>query len=130
MLTDVDKYVSKFSTLVGESQSRHSHYYQIGNKVLRVSDHIGNTSTGSFSIIVQPNGYLIHHPGTGMIRICTYRQVQEFIRTFALMPIDDRAAHNLIIPSSNTSSVLGVPVSAFTSAQISQIKAIVKKIKG
>lgn len=129
MLTNVDKYIVKFSRLVGESRSGRSHYYQIGNKVIRVSDHIGNTSNGCFHIVVLDNGYLLHHPGTGTIRICNYRQIQEFIRTFALMPVDDRVAHNLILPSPSNSSVLGVALEAFTPNQVNMIKQIVQKAK-
>ena len=130
MLTNVDRYIEKFAVKKGESASGRSHYYQVGDKIIRVSDHIGNNSDGNMHIIVKPNGYLIHHPGTGTINICTYREVQEFIRSIKFLPVCDTVKQNLILPSvDNTSTVLGVPVQAFTDGQMTAIKKMVEKAK-
>lgn len=128
-MTNVDKYVAKFATKVGESVTGRSRYYQVGEKILRVSDHIGRNSDGFFQIIVKDNGYIIYHPGTGMINICSYRQVQEFIRTIVLFPVDDRNCQQLVLPTNNNDTILGVPVSAFTEGQINNIKLMVNKVK-
>ena len=129
MLTNVDRYIEKFAVKKGESASGRSHYYQVGDKIIRVSDHIGNNSDGNMHIIVKPNGYLIHHPGTGTINICTYREVQEFIRSIKFLPICDTVKQNLILPSVDTSTVLGVPAQAFTDGQMTAIKKMVEKAK-
>ena len=129
-LTNVDKYILNFATKKGISASGRSRYYQLENKVVRVSDHIGNNSDGCFHIIVKPNGYIIHHPATGTVNICNYRQVQEFIRSIALMPVDDRQMQNIIVASEDDKTVLGVPISAFSIGQLNSIVNIVKKVKG
>lgn len=129
MLTDVDKYISKFAETVGCSRDERSHYYQLWEKVVRVSDHIGNTSDGCFHIIVKPNGYLIHHPATGTINIVTYREVQEFIRSLKYLPVDRTSKQDVILCNDDTAHVLGVPIQAFTEGQMSSIKMMVKKVK-
>lgn len=128
-LNNVDKYISKFYTKVGESKTGNSRYYQIEDKVIRVSNHIGKNSDGLFQIIVKPNGYIIYHPGTGTVNICSYRQVQEFIRTFALFPVDDRVKQEIVLSKDSDQMVLGVPITAMTPGQISSINSIVQKIK-
>ena len=128
-MTNVDKYLSKFAKKVGESMTGNSKYYQIENKVVRVSNHIGKNSDGIFQIIVKPNGYIIYHPGTGTVNICNYRQVQEFIRTISLFPVDDRLKEEIILAKSNDQTVLGVPISALSDGQADSVRKIVEKIK-
>ena len=129
MLTDVDKYISRFAELKGQSTDERSHYYQLWGKIIRVSDHIGNTSDGCFHIIVKPNGYLIHHPGTGTINICNYRQVQEFIRSMEFIPVERTKPQNLVIGTPDTAHILGVPTQAFTEGQLDCVKKLVQKVK-
>ena len=129
MKDKIHKYIENFATIAGESQSKRSTYYQIGNMVLRVSDHIGRNSDGAFQIIVKPNGYLIYHAGTGTIHICDYRQVQEFIRVFSLFPVNQFPEQKIVVAKSDDNTVLGVPMSAFTPNQAKAILSIVKKVK-
>lgn len=131
MLTNVDKYISRFADVKGQSADGRSHYYQVGDKVIRVSDHIGMNSDGCFHIIVKPNGYLIHHPETGTINICGYRQVQEFIRSLEFIPVGRFKPQKLIIgnPVLDESRVLGVPMQAFTEGQLKGIRLMVQKVK-
>lgn len=125
----INKYIEKFATESSVSQSGKSVYYQIGDKVLRVSDHIGKNSDGAFQIIVRPNGYLIYHPASGTINICDYRQVQEFVRVFNLFPINNfTPPQKIIMTGADNTTVLGVPISAFSINQEKAIRAIVKKI--
>lgn len=128
-MTNVDKYISKFAKKVGESKTENSKYYQIGDKVVRVSNHIGKNSDGIFQIIVKPNGYIIYHPGTGTVNICNYRQVQEFIRTISLFPVDDRLKEEIILAKPNDQTVLGIPISALSDGQVDSVRKIVEKIK-
>ena len=128
-MSDINKYISKFATKIGESLTGRSKYYQIEDKVIRVSNHIGKNSDGIFQIIVKPNGYIIYHPGTGTINICTYRQVQEFIRTISLFPVDDRQKQDIIIESNKDQTVLGIPLNALSGGQRDSIKKILAKIK-
>lgn len=129
MVTNVDKYISKFAKKVGESASGNSKYYQIEDKVIRVSNHIGKNSDGMYQIIVKPNGYIVYHPGTGTINICSYRQVQEFIRTISLFPVDERLKQEIIVAGVQDQMVLGIPITAMSAGQISVVKNIVNKIK-
>lgn len=130
MLTNVDKYISRFAELAGQSIDGRSHYYQLWGKIVRVSDHIGNTSDGCFHIIVKPNGYLIHHPKTGAVSICNYRQVQEFIRSLEFIPVDRERPQNLIVGKDEINGyVMGVPVQAFSEGQLKGIKLMVEKVK-
>lgn len=130
MLTNVDKYISRFAVAKGQSADGRSHYYQLGDKIIRVSDHIGMNSEGCFHIIVKPNGYLIHHPETGTINICGYRQVQEFIRSLEFIPVGRFKPQKLIVGTgSDESNVLGVPMQAFTEGQLNGIKLMVRKVK-
>lgn len=127
MLTNVDKYLSKFANKIGESTTGKSRYYEMDNRIIRVSDHIGRNSDGCFHIIVKPNGYLIHHPATGTVNICTYREVQEFIRSLKFIPINITETQTLVVANKDE-SILGIPLSAFTPGQINSIMSIVKKI--
>lgn len=129
MLTNVDKYIAKFAKKIGESASGNSKYYQVEDKVIRVSNHIGKNSDGLFQIIVKPNGYVIYHPGTGTINICNYRQIQEFIRTISLFPVDERQKQEIVVAGEQDQMVLGIPLTAMTDGQVSTIKSIVNKIK-
>lgn len=129
MLTNVDKYISKFASLSGESMSGRSHYYQIEDKVLRVSDHIGKHSDGCYQIIVKPNGYIIYHPQSGNVSICNYRQVQEFIRTFILLPVDTSVESKMLVLPSKEETILGIPKEAFTEGQLNGIMTMVNKVK-
>jgi len=128
-MTNIDKYISKFAKRVGESATGNSKYYQIEDKVIRVSNHIGKNSDGLFQIIVKPNGYIIYHPGTGTVNICNYRQVQEFIRTISLFPVDDRLKQEIVIEANKDQTVLGLPISALSEGQADSVRKIVEKIK-
>ena len=137
-LDKVDKYLLKFTKDVAYSTVSCSRYYRISQKIIRVSDHIGNTSDGLYHIIVKPNGYLIHHPNTGTINICTYEQVKEFIRVFTLFPVSSTTSSSncfntkepLNIDKEVTGdTILGVETKFFSEGQLDSIKCIVKKIK-
>ena len=131
METNVDKYIQKFATVIGASQDGRSHYYQFGNKVVRVSDHIGRNSDGSIHIIVKPNGYILHYPSTGGVAICNYRQVQELIRTISILPDISAAVPPQYIATANGNedNVMGIPVDCFTDGQLMGIKKMVNKVK-
>ena len=128
-MTNVDRYIEKFAKKIATSLSGRSRYYQVEDKVIRVSDHIGKNSDGFFQIIVKPNGYLIYHPGTGTINICSYRQVQEFIRTIMLFPVDDRSKQDIIMSGGQDQYVLGIPTSALSKGQLETINSIIKKVR-
>lgn len=81
----LDKYCRRFTNDFIESNR--SRYYKMGNHILRISDHIGNSSSGLFSIIIKENTYLLHHPSSGSIEILNYEQVKGFVKIFALFPL-------------------------------------------
>lgn len=81
----LDKYCRRFTNdFIISNKSR---YYKIGNHILRISDHIGNNSSGLFSIIIKENGYLLHHPGSGSIEFMNYEQIKGFVKIFAKFPL-------------------------------------------
>ena len=140
-LDKVDKYIMKFATDVEFSAVSKSRYYKVCGKIIRVSDHIGNTSDGVYHIIVKPNGYLIHHPNTGTVNIVTYEQVKEFIRVFQLFPvqlgpISDKLTTNerLVSDEENMTNlekadyILGVHKNQFSSGQLQGIRVMVDKV--
>ena len=55
------------------SGSRYYHFNQ-GKFILRISDHIGKTSDGNVSFIIDPNGYLLHNHITDHISILPYKK--------------------------------------------------------
>ena len=137
----VDRYIAKFAESVEFSSVSASRYYKLYGKVIRVSDHIGNTSDGIYHIIIKPNGYLIHHPVSGTINIVTYEQVKEFIRVFSLFPVPNepifsevRTKEPLISDEENidlskkNNYILGVHKSKFSEGQLNGIQLIVNKI--
>lgn len=130
MKTKLSKYLDTVADKVAESKSGRSSYYQIGNKILRLSDHIGKSSSGYFQIIERPNGYLLYHPATGTIHICEYREIQEFVRAFKLFPVELRTEPQVIVaPKPNEDTVLGIPFSALSSGQQHAITDIIDKVK-
>ena len=129
VIDKVDKYLQKACDQYVESTR--SIYYRLGGKIIRVSDHIGTTSDGTYHIIVKPNGYLIHHPQTGTINIVTYEQVKEFIRVFRLFPFADLTNQPDVLEDKRVEkaadTILGVPVDMFTPGQLNVIKQTAKK---
>ena len=87
----LDKYCRRFTNDFIESDR--SRYYKINNRILRISDHIGQSSSGIFSIIIKDNIYLLHHPTTGSIEILNYKGAKAFVKIFAKFPLG-----NLIDP--------------------------------
>ena len=136
-LDKVDKYLLKFTDDVAFSKASNSRYYRIFGKVLRVSDHIGNTSDGVYHIIIKPNGYLLHHTPTGTINIVTYEQIKEFIRVFQLFPFSHTGSSEFfttnedldIDSTTDDGKVLGIPVQYFTQGQLEGIRKMVHKVK-
>ena len=130
MTDKVDKYLLKFTDKVEVSQSGKSRYYNLNNKVIRVSDHVGNNSDGCYHIIVKPNGYLIHHPQTGTINIVDYEQVKEFIRVFMMFPFAN-TSYQVFYPreSMEGDKILGVDVKYFTKDQLKTIMDTTNKVK-
>lgn len=65
----------------GYVESKRSIYYRFGQHVLRLSDHIGKNSSGSYSIIVDKRGnYLLHTHSSGSVTHITYEEVKTFIK--------------------------------------------------
>ena len=118
----IDRYLSRLCD--DRVDSERSSYYRMGGKTIRVSDHIGNTSDGTYHIIVKPNGYLIHHPQTGTVNIVSYGQVKEFVRVFRLFPFADVTGEKQAMGNDR---ILGVHVSKFTPGQLSVIRKTAEK---
>lgn len=79
----VNNYISKRCDKV--IKSKNSNYYKFGNQILRVSNHVGTQSSGTFSIIVdKKDNYMLHSHRTGMITTLSYDQVKDFIKGIAI----------------------------------------------
>lgn len=66
-------------------ESDKSRYYSVRGRILRISDHIGNNSSGNVSIIfdsADKDHYIIHGHTSGNISVLNYEQTKEFVRTF------------------------------------------------
>ena len=65
--------------------AKRSIYHRFGQYVLRFSDHIGTTSSGTYSIIVDKrDNYLLHTHGTGHIIHITYEEAKDFVKSLYL----------------------------------------------
>ena len=86
----VNNYVAKRCDKI--IKSKKSTYYKFGDHILRVSDHIGQSSSGQFSIIVDKrNNYMIHSHKTGIITAVSYDKVKNFINGLCIL--EDFATH-------------------------------------
>lgn len=85
----LDKYCRRFTDDFIESTR--SRYYKINNHVLRISDHIGMSSSGLFSIIIKGNQFILHHPNSGSVEILNYEGVKAFVKIFAKFPMGNMA---------------------------------------
>ena len=81
----LDKYCRRFTNNFIESDR--SRYYNINNHILRISDHIGMSSSGLFSIVIKGNQYILHHPNSGSVEILNYEGVKAFVKVFAMFPM-------------------------------------------
>lgn len=81
-MNKVDKYIKRFtSDVIVSSRSR---YYRFGHQILRVSDHIGSASSGNYSIIILPEGYIFHTHSTGAVKIISYEDIKCLVRSINL----------------------------------------------
>lgn len=73
--------------------SKLSTYYNINGKILRISNHIGTSSSGNISIIIPTydsrqntqSNYIIHFHQTGEISVMDYEDVKELVRCYGKM---------------------------------------------
>ena len=75
----LDKYLKKICPECIESSR--SRYYRFNNYILRVSDHIGANSSGSYSIIISNDNYILHTHCNGSVVILTCKQILMFVKT-------------------------------------------------
>ena len=63
-----------------------SRYYTIGNKILRISDHVSSASDAYLSIIVPSfstgGNYVLHAHNGGQISVVDYEKAKEIVRSF------------------------------------------------
>lgn len=78
----LDKYIRRYTQDFVESNR--SRYYKFAGQILRVSDHIGSNSSGSLSIIILDDDYVLHNHTTGNIAIMTYKETLGFIKSLSL----------------------------------------------
>ena len=88
----IEMYLKKIVTEANGTiiEARHSSYYNINGKILRVSDHIGANSSGNMSVIIpgyscRKDDYIIHAHQGGEITIVDYERLKEICRSFVYM---------------------------------------------
>jgi hypothetical protein len=92
MTRKIDKVETYFKKLVKNAggeiiEANLSSYYNINGHVIRISNHIGKTSSGNMSVIIPNNNkehgqYVIHVHATGEITVLDYPKVKELLRSF------------------------------------------------
>ena len=87
MTDKLHKFAELNCDLVKDSQVSGSRYYHFnqGKFILRISDHIGKTSDGNVSFIIDPNGYLLHNHTTDHISILPYKKACKIIKALATL---------------------------------------------
>ena len=78
----LDKYLKKICPEYIESTR--SRYYRFNNYILRISDHVGANSSGSYSIIISNDSYILHTHSNGSVTILNYKQVLMFVKTLKI----------------------------------------------
>lgn len=127
-------FLDKHPQKVNVVKSEKSTYYKIGNKVVRVSDHIAVNSSGSISIVIPVNStktYIIHLPSNGkIIYFDNFTKLKQFLVSYLLYV--DLVNPN---PTKKDKIKLGVPeklskileVHSFSKNQLKQINNFIKK---
>ena len=87
MIDKLHKFAESNCDSVKDSQVSNSRYYHFnqGKFILRISDHIGKTSDGNVSFIIDPNGYLLHNHITDHISILPYKKACKIIKALATL---------------------------------------------
>ena len=136
----LEKYILRFTNDV--IRSTRSAYFRFKGYIVRVSDHIGTNSSGSFSIIpVGNDNYVIHKHTSGYLKLQSYEEVKEFIKHVAeyseLMsstpiPTWELAKNETIITDENKVNpnfIMGISKTAFTAGQLKSVEVIVEQVK-
>ena len=106
----LDKYLKKICP--EHVVSPRSRYYRFNNYILRVSDHIGQNASGSYSIIISNDNYLLHSHGNGSIVVLTYKQILMFVKSIKIcssLATIAPAISEFEIDRNDTKGVVGTP---------------------
>lgn len=110
------------------SENENSHYYLLDTKVIRVSNHIGQNSSGNIQIICSKHGYLLYNKTTGAIDVMSYEDLKCFIRNAHLLSaMDVNCDKSQTLVDNYTGG--DFKRSDFTPAQLSQIESFIKMNK-
>lgn len=136
----LEKFILRFTDDV--IQSTRSAYFRFKGYIVRVSDHIGTNSSGSFSIIpVGNDNYIIHKHTTGALKLQKYAEIKEFIKHVAeyseLMastpiPTWELAKNEAIVTLENEVNpnfIMGINKGAFSPGQLKAVEVIVNQVK-
>ena len=136
----LEKFILRFTDDV--IRSTRSAYFRFKGYIVRVSDHIGTNSSGSFSIIpVGNDNYIIHKHSSGYLKLQRYDEVKEFIKhvaeyselmTSTPIPTWEIAKNEAIITTENEVNpnfIMGVNKNAFSPGQLKAVEVIVEQVK-
>lgn len=97
----LDRFAKKFADNVNITQR--SRYYQFGNWVIRISDHLSQSSDFTISIItltIHSLGmYVIHNKETNTVSIVEYEDLKTLVKSFRIL------AGNKLTPAKLRSTV-------------------------
>lgn len=135
----LEKFILRFTDDV--IRSTRSAYFRFKGYIVRVSDHIGTNSSGSFSIIpVGNDNYIIHKHTTGALKLQKYDEIKEFIKHVAeyseLMastpiPTWELAKNETIVMENgvNPNFIMGIKKGISSPGQLKAVETIVDQVK-
>ena len=137
----LDKYCRRFTNDFIESDR--SRYYNINNHILRISDQIGMSSSGLFSIVIKGNHYILHHPNSGSVEILDYNEVKAFVKIFAKFPMGQMSMLSqwdinkkeslrkeaVVLKEDWNVSLFGIPVRYYTEGEKRVLQQTIKQAR-
>lgn len=130
--------------LFADSVNTGSRYYRINTRIVRISDHISNSSDGDLSVILDSHDtehFIVHAVRTGEISVLNYKELKELLRSLRLLPALTNVANSKesqnILPKDATKGikqiiidphyVCGIHIGYFKTSQQQAIYGMVNK---
>lgn len=139
-ITKIEKYILRFTDDV--VRSTRSAYFRFSGYIVRVSDHIGTNSSGTFSIIpISKDFYVIHKHSNGCLKMQTYNELKSFIKhvaeysdmmTAPSIPNWDLAKNESLLTEEcekGKDYIMGINVKEFSEGQLNSVNAILAQVK-
>jgi len=115
----LDKYCARLGQRVTISGNR-SEYYMIGDRKIRVSDHISRSTDAFLQIIETGDVFVVSDVASGEVRVLSYRKVQSFLRAIHDFP-------SLFTPKTDKNYIMGIHQNQLTEGQLHSVKMAISK---